>query len=88
MPIVKFIYSRSRNHGGSVMQIHDQPHEILAPGNELILPALRDAERAFQEWFADTFPEDDLIRWKAVYADGGGLYSEYQAMLPTNYKKA
>jgi hypothetical protein len=86
MPVVKFVYSRSKAQSGSVVQVHDQEHEILAAGAELTYPELRKAERAFVEWFAASFPDEDLIMWEAAYADGRGRYSTYRAHLPANHK--
>jgi hypothetical protein len=87
MPIVRFVYSKSTaSPRGGVMQIHEQVHEILAPGETLTYPELHKAVLAFMEWFAGTFPDSDLIKWTATYADGKGRYAEYAAFLPSNWK--
>jgi len=80
---VRFIYSKSNATVlGGVMQTHDQVQDFTVSADPLNYSGLREAERNFLTWFARTYPGEDLIRWRAAYADGQGRYSEYRAYLP------
>jgi hypothetical protein len=69
------------------MQHHEQTQDIELRGDVLTYDSLREAERAFVEWFAESFPYHELISWTCGPSEGKGRYSEYRAYLPAGTGK-